>query len=461
MTGFSKNRFTLASIGLSVGVAMGASSLQGCGENGLCGPCGSVIEGSVGISGNAQLDGFFSAVADLGSATATIQGEFAANIRALAEVWGYTELGANINADAVAGLMAHIRGEIEAAVDLQGGGGLVIDYVGPRCSANVNVAVEASAQCEAQAGCECEAMVDPGNVSVSCEGTCRGGCSAECTGEVACNASAQGGIECSGSCEGSCSLEAGGGCEGTCRGECMGTCSVENASGECEGRCDGTCTGTCELTAGGNCEGTCQGTCVAMADAMLECMSDLECRGECSGECSGSCEGSATPPSASADCECDARADCEAQASAQASANVECTPPSLEIRFELGANAELLVGGEIDVEAMALFRARLNELRIRGVAILQGFANLTALVTGEVNGEVVFNPAPLVRIQGELNGVIDLVASGEFEIAPGRIDCVIPAFREAVEVLASVATDTGGTIQAQASFSAELFAMAG
>lgn len=462
MTGFSKNRFTLASIGLAVGVAMGASSLQGCGENGLCGPCGSVVEGSVGISGNAQLDGFFSAVADIGSVTGSIQADFEANIRALAEVWGYAEIDGAIDADVVAGLMAHIRGEINAALDLSGGGGLAIDFVGPKCSANVNVAVEAQAQCEAQAGCECEAMVDPGGVSVECEGKCSGGCSAECSGEVACNAAAQGGISCEGSCEGSCSLEAGGGCSGTCRGECSGNCSVTNANGECEGECDGMCTGTCDLNAGGMCEGTCTGSCTGTAPSIMAmCMSDVECRGECSGECSGSCEGSARPPMASAECECEASADCQASASAQADANIECSPPSLEIRFELGANADLLVGGNIDVEAMAVFRARLNELKIRAAAILQGFAQLGALVNGQVNGQLVFDPPPVVRLQTEFQGVIDAAASGEFEIAPGRIDCVVPALREAVEVLASVATETGGTIQAQAEFSTSLFAIAG
>ena len=156
-------------------------------------------------------------------------------------------------------------------------------------------------------------------------------------------------------------------------------------------------------------------------------------------------------------CECDAKADCEAQASAQASANVECTPPSLEIRFEISASGS--ISGDVDAEAQ--FRARLGELRVRGAAILQGFANMGALINGRVNGELVFDPPPLVRIQGQLDGVIDAVAAGEFEIAPGRIDCVIPAFRDAVEILAGVAGETSGTIEAQAEFSASLFAFAG
>lgn len=462
MTGFSKNRFTLASIGLAVGVAMGASTLQGCGENGLCGPCGSVVNGSVGISGNAQLDGFFSAVADIGSVTGSIQAEFDANIRALAEVWGYGEIEGAVNAQVVGEVMAYIKADITAQLDLNGGGGIAINYAGPKCSANVNVAVDAQAKCEASAGCECDVMVDPGEVSVECSGTCSGGCSAECSGDVACNAAAQGGISCEGSCEGSCSLEAAASCEGTCNGECSGNCSVENSDGSCAGECDAMCTGTCELSAGGNCEGTCSGTCTGTAPSITaDCMAEVECRGECSGECSGSCEGSARPPMASADCECEASADCQASASAKADANIECTPPSLEITFQLGASAELLVGGEIDAQAMATFRARLGELKLRAAAILQGFAQLGALVNGKVNGELVFDPPPVIRLQAEFQGVIEAAASGEFEIAPGRIDCVIPALREAVDVLASVATETGGTISAQAEFSTQLFAIAG
>lgn len=458
MTGFRNHRFTLASIGLTVGAALGTATLSGCpGGGGICGPCGTVINGDVGISGSAQLDGFFSAVASVGQITGSVQGEFEANIRALAEVWGFGEIEGEIDAAVVGELMAFIRAEIQGSVS----GGISLEYVPPRCSANVSLAVEAQANCEASAGCECEVEVDPGEVSVSCEGTCSGGCSAECTGEAACNASATpGGISCMGSCEGSCALEAAASCEGTCNGQCDGECSARaepgNAESDCQGSCSGMCTGTCELSAGGNCEGMCQGSCVA-EPAMLEgsCDAELECRGSCSGECSGGCEGTARPPMASADCECEASADCNASASAQGEASIECTPPSLEFQFNFSA------GLEGDLSAQAAFRARIGELRVRGAAILQGFAQMGAIINGRVNGELVFDPPPLVNIQQQFSGVIDAAASGEFEIAPGRIDCVVPALREAADVLASVATDTAGTIEAQASFSTELFAIAG
>ncbi len=109
--------------------------------------CGVVAEGDVGISGNAKLDGFFTAVADLNKAQVAINGDFAANIDSLCATFG-AEVAANATIDAkVDALIAKVKGEISANAD----GGLVISYVGPKCEANVNVAFEAQAQCEAKA----------------------------------------------------------------------------------------------------------------------------------------------------------------------------------------------------------------------------------------------------------------------------------------------------------------------
>ncbi|MCR9164783.1 MAG: hypothetical protein ACE37F_33600 [Nannocystaceae bacterium] len=449
MTTFKNKGISLVAVGLFAGIT--ATAVQGCDEGGLCGPCGVVAEGAVSISGSAQLDGFFSAVADLNQVFVSVQADFEANVRGLAEVWGYTELGANIDADAVAGLMGHIQGEINANVQ----GGISLNYVPPRCSASVSVAVEAQASCEAQAGCDVE--VDPGEVSVACEGQCNGGCSAECSGAVSCEASVMGGaFECEGSCEGTCALEVAAGCEGTCNGTCTVNGEVQGTEGNFEGSCAGECEGTCEMSAGGNCEGSCQGSCVVEApSADFSCNGEPPtCRGECSGECSGSCEGTATPPSASA--ECDASADCQASASAQGSANFECSPPSLEFAFELS--------GGLDASAQAEFRGRINELRVRGAAILQGFAQLRGVIDGDINGDGSADiTPPLVAIRGSLEGIIEGGASGDLfaDVPPGRINCVIPAFRESVEILGEVAGNASGTISAQAQFSASLFSIAG
>ena len=449
MTTFKNKGISLVAVGLFAGIT--STAVQGCDEGGLCGPCGIVAEGAVSISGSARLDGFFSAVADLNGVFVSVQADFDANIRALAEVWGFGEIEGAIDASVVADLMAHIRGEINANIE----GGISLNYVPPRCSANVSLAVEAQASCEANAGCEVEAS--PGEVSVQCEGQCSGGCSAECSGAVSCEASVMGGgFACEGSCEGSCALEVAAECGGTCNGTCTVNDEVQGAEGEFSGECGGECEGTCEMSAGGECSGSCQGSCVVESpSADFNCNGEPPtCRGECSGECSGSCEGTATPPSASVDCE--ASADCQASASAQGSANFECSPPSLEFSFEFGAG--------VDINAQAQFRARLGELRVRGAAILQGFAQLRGVIDGDVNGDGTADiTPPLANISAQLQGIIQGGASGELfaDVPPGRINCVIPAFRESVEILADVAGNASGTISAQASFSAELFAIAG
>jgi modification target Cys-rich repeat protein len=417
----------MAVVGLGLLVGVATTSVQGCGGNGICGPCGSLETGQVSISGDAKLDGFFSAVADLGKATASIQGEFEANVRALGEIYGMAE-GA-INAEYIGQLKAAIQADFNASVS----GGFRLVYKPPECKANINVAVEAQASCEASA--DCEVMANPGEVSVQCEGSCQGGCDAMCSGELSCAVKTPT-VACEGQCEGSCDISGGAMCEGTCHGDCMGNCSAENAAGECHGSCDAMCMGTCELTARASCSGTCNGTCY-VEQGSAQCTAEAECSGSCSGSCTGECKGSVTPPSASADCE--ASAECNAQASAQAEANVECTPPQLDWEFELAGNAE----------AQAAFIARVGELRARGAAIIQGLARASALVTGEFQGEVIFEVSPVDRLIASIEGVIDAGLSGEFDIAPGRIDCVIPALEESVEILGSASGEFGASVALQ------------
>ena len=399
----------------------------------LCGPCGSLETGQLSISGNAQLDGFFNAVYTLDQATTAIRGNFEADIVGLATVYGL---------DVSAGFSASLLDELKAAItaDLQANasGGVAVTYKGPECKASVDVAVEAQAQCEVQA--DCEVNVDPGQVSVACEGTCSGSCSGECSGELSCAVTTPT-VNCEGMCEGSCDIMGQAQCDGTCRGTCMGTCSATDASGECAGACDGMCQGTCEISGEASCMGTCNGTC-KVDQGSAQCTAEASCSGSCDAECSGSCEGSFEPPSASADCE--ASADCQAQASAQASASVECTPPSLELDF-------VFTG---DASARGAFVARMAELKTRGIAILQGAANLEVLLTGELNGEVIFEVSPLAQISGAIEGIVSVGISGELDIPAGRLPCVIPAFEDAGTALADIGTGFTGTVAAQADFAA-------
>jgi hypothetical protein len=441
---------TIGLASLLLPTIMGAAAVTACGENGLadptdpeaiCGPCGAVVTGDVGISGNAKLDGFFSAVSDLNKASVSIGADFEANIDELIAVFevdvaAEADIGAKVDA-----LVAEIEGQVSANAS----GGLKVIYAGPKCSANISVAVEAQASCEAKA--DCDVMVDPGEVSVKCEGKCEGSCEGTCSGGFKCDVSA--GAACSGKCEGSCTLEAAATCEGTCKGTCSGECSAQDSQGNCAGKCDGMCEGTCELAVAAECSGTCTGSCEVEAEA--ECEGEApSCSGSCEGECSGGCTGTATPPSASANCE--ASAECSGQAKAQASANVECTPPQLEIAFEFTGMAAA------DLQAQASFSAKMTALQARGVAILQGFAKYEALITGEVGGEVVFDPSPLLVVRGELEAVIEVGVEGDLfaDIPIGRIACVIPAMTGSIELLTGIAAEAGATLDAQASFAGAL-----
>lgn len=430
MQDFGTRGMSAVGLGLLVGVV--GVSLQGCDPEAVCGDCGSLAHGQVSISGDAKLDGFFAAVADLGKATASVQGEFEANVRALGKLYGVAD--AAFSADYVGQVEAAIRADFQANVN----GGIRLVYKGPECKVNVSVAVEAQASCEASA--DCEVMADPGQVSVECEGSCQGGCDAMCSGSLSCAVKTPT-VNCEGECEGSCQLEGMATCDGTCHGTCMGGCSAENAAGECHGSCDGMCEGTCELSARASCQGTCNGTCY-VEQGSAQCTAEAECSGSCSGSCSGECKGSATPPSASADCE--ASADCKAQASAQAEANVECTPPRLDWEFEFN--------GGVGADAQAAFIARLGELRVRGAAIIQGLARASALITGEFEGEVIFDPPPVINLAGQINGLIDAGVKGEFDIPAGRLPCVIPALEEAVTILGEAGGEFTASIQLQAQF---------
>jgi hypothetical protein len=420
---------------LSSGCSDAAAQVPGLpgGFEEICGPCGTIASGDVGISGDARLDGFFKALGTMQSATATIKADFDGNIRALAATFGVTIAG-EVNAAAVGQLVTAIEGEIDANVQ----GSLSVDYQPPKCQANVNVAFEAQAKCEVKGGCEAE--VNPGQLSVSCEGKCTGGCSGACSGDLSCEVEAPS-IACSGACEGACNLDVAATCAGTCRGDCSGTCSAEDGEGNCAGKCDGNCTGTCELAVAASCSGTCTGKCLVNQGA-AECTGSVSCRGSCNAECEGSCEGNFEPPSASVDC--DATADCQASAKAEANASLECTPPQLNIDYGFAAN--------VNAAARAEFAAKLTELRVRGVAIVQGAAKYEALLTGEVNGEVVFNPSPLAELRTSITGFANASAFADLDLTVGNIQCTVAAFAEAGRLAGSLATGTTATLQAQAEF---------
>jgi len=445
-----------------------------------CGECGKVSTGDTTISGDARLDGFFKAVGTMGSVTASIDADFRAEVEALAEAFG--SACADPEADtpcaelSIGDLVAEVKGTIEAEIDANVSGGLSVSYEPPKCAANVSVAVEAQAQCEAKADCEVDVDCSAGELAVTCEGQCAGSCDGECDGgdlkceaelsasgtcEAECSGSCQlagPSIECEGTCSGTCTVEAGMECSGTCDGNCTGTCDGDTVDGVacdgvCEGECDaechmngsatceGTCNGECEYTpADGECEGTCKGECMVVVEAGADCGGEPpHCSGSCKGECSAECTGTVTPPSCSAEGSCEASADCQASASAQASASMECSPPSLEIDFQLAAG--------LDAQAKAEFVAKMEELKLRMAAIAQGMVKLRLLVDADYAASLGIE-SPVAIMEGQINGFID-AGIDDFDVPVGLLPCVIPAFEETIDILGSLFTDTTATISGQ------------
>jgi len=386
------------------------------GTEGFCGDCGTIANGDATITGMAQLDGIFKSLGTLNASTGSIKASFDAEVKELAAVFGIDTEGM-----ATAAIVTEIKAQFEAQIGAHLDGGISVKYEPPSCSADLSVSASAQAQCEAKADCNVDVSVqcDPGELSVVCEGTCSGGCSGECSGS--CTVTAEAAADCTGgTCKGSCDLSADG---GSCEGECTGTCEGDDVEGV---ECDGVCQGSCELPeAGGECTGECRGECKLEAVAEGSC--EGKCEGGCEGECTGGCQGSFDPPScgANAEVECEATADCQAQAEAQASASMSCTPPTLQIDYELDVDADAAVRAEVV--------GKLKAFKVRMVAIVQGFAELRALLEG--NAELDIDP-PIVTIAAQCEAFATAVADGEIEIeAPGLLPCAVPAFEEAIDLL--------------------------
>src|SRR5262245_13044885 len=108
----------LGTIGLLAGglfAGIGITATQGCDADDVCGPCGTIATGQLSIAGNAQLDGFFAAVASLQNASVSINGDFEANIVALAEVYGLgkVEFSASLVDDVITAIKADLTANLE------------------------------------------------------------------------------------------------------------------------------------------------------------------------------------------------------------------------------------------------------------------------------------------------------------------------------------------------------------
>jgi len=421
-------------VAATVGIALGACApehnfFQGDART-LCGPCRSLASGDYSVSGNAQLDGFFSAAGALRANTLQAQFDFDTEVLAIAEAFGLQTEGVVVTTEFV----AMLNGVIQAEITNHTAAGLAIRYTRPKCEASAEIAAQAQASCEASGECDIEKT--PGELALTCQGMCTGQCSGTCTGELACAVEAAS-ASCEGMCEGACTLDVAGTCEGACYGDCDQGCSLSDSEGQCIGSCEGLCTGTCKLQAASSCSGTCTGTCL-VDPGSAACTVDASCRGACEGECSGTCEGSFDPPSATVDCE--ATAECHGQAQAQAQANVTCTAPVIELTYDFKAG--------LSAEQKSMFLYRLDALKTHAVVALQAGARLVAILTGEVGGQVVFEPAPIVSLT---EGIADF-DPGDHDLPAGRLPCVIPAFSELAMILEELQVTVVKTVPVQIEF---------
>ena len=413
-----------ASLAFVVGAV---ASTSGC-DSDLLEACGlacnetAFIEGSASVSGIPSVDAFFGAALDVEAAALDISGGLRGELDAIAVSVGL-EPGAG-GADIAAAVNAQFAANLE--------GGITIEFLPPRCEASFEVAASAAADWDGE--------VEPGSVSVSCEGSCEveAGVEVDCGAEatLTCTGTAPN-LECSGECSGTCSLDvsAGGACEGTCNGECDAECSLRNADGSCAGECSGMCTGECEIEmeAGAMCEGKCGGECTYEApEGGCEASASAQCEAMAGGsvECDAACEGTVTEPSVSAEC--------EATVEAKAEANIECFPPELSVNYHLAAD----VAGDVDA-------------KVAFTAWLEGFkGNLSAIIAMRAKGEI------LVGTVGKLTGAGQvaiedlgdtLEASADLKVSIGGA-CALLNLPDAISAVTDAATSLGGSVSASAEF---------
>jgi len=391
--------FALAMVGCPPGGTMPGSGGAGSTSGGESGELSSACQADFGATAAAaKLEAFLGATASFVHAANDLDGSLKANCvsmgRALGMAGGELSGGTRAVCDAVSSKLHDELTAVRAQASLR------IDVVAqpPRCE----ISVDASASCAAQ----CDVDVDPGEVSVQCEGgDMVGQCSGSCSGSCQVDASAG----CAGSCEGTCSA----GCTGVCQGSCEGSCSATGADGQCNGRCDGTCHGSCSA----GCQGSCSGEC--WVDAHASCQG--QCRGSCSVEFTEPhCTGTVRPAHVSADCQ----ASCDARLNAEAS----CEPGRVEV----------VVTGDVSSD----LAPRLERVR---AALRAGYGQL--LVTGEKLRRVRQSGRAMVDAAGRLRG------TGR-DLGLNAVACMAEAASTVPNALAKVSVSVDIQVSVTASVSA-------
>ena len=134
--------------------------------------CKTIAEAGGSVSGIAELDSFFTAVADFNAQANILDADVNATLGEMAAAIG---VDAGADASATASLIVD---EINAGFGGKIDGGISIEYEPPQCQVSAQATIEASARCDAE--------VTPGSASVECKGSCELDASADvsCEGEA-------------------------------------------------------------------------------------------------------------------------------------------------------------------------------------------------------------------------------------------------------------------------------------
>jgi len=137
-------------------------------------------------------------------------------------------------------------------------------------------------------------------------------------------------------------------------------------------------------------------------------------------------------------------AECEAAVEARADASVECTPPTLDLRFELRA--------DLEPAARAGFHAWLEVFRLRYSAMLAASAQAEVVLDAIVDGETGLVAAATGAV---LDVAEDLAASGDLQAKVGAA-CAVVELPEVAAALEGARLDLQASAQAMVTISAAL-----
>ncbi|WP_394847296.1 hypothetical protein LZC95_07495 [Pendulispora brunnea] len=375
-----KNRFMPGIVVAVLGLPLFANGCSDDANNPLC--CNEFEVGAtvdVNVAGTAQGRVAAQAVADVAGIAAAAVDDLTTACRGIAQ-----DLDAPADkqdaADAETNKNKQMQAWCKLAVDqitsFKAGATLTVQATPPVCEASISAKADCQAKCSVDG--KCDVKVNPptctgGKLEVACKGECTAkagatlSCEGQCTGSCSGSCTASGGVECAGKCDGTCTASAGGNgpqADGTCKGKCSGTCSVTAPNVQCNGSCSGTCSASCK------------GTAEASVKCDGECKADYEpisCKG-------GKLEGG---------CQVDAK--CDANCSASVQAKASCTPPSIDIKFNVDS-------GKIG-KLVATLKANLPiifSLKTR----LEAMVDITGQVSANINAIADVKPACIPALVG-------------------------------------------------------------